>query len=276
MAQSTIADLIRYGLREAYIRSNSKANRPSRLEVDELVTIAVGQEGTEKPPKEYRIQRTLLINASEWFDKALRNDWKEGQDRKLSFPGTDPQVVEVFLYYLICGVKPFDIDDIDDGTPGCQRLAVRIWIFGDEHFLPKLQNHAMEQLYSHFGNYGEGSSSLEVETMRETFEGCAIDSHLYTFMYHKLNTGLQERVKYDISMASTPDRQKLSKPGGLDIKDVELLEGCPGLFKKLARVVVRLMSTPNCEYIVRPLEDYLVPGGQSLALVSKSAVTGNR
>jgi hypothetical protein len=221
----------------------------------------VCQRSADTPLKEYRVQCTLLANCSEWFDKALNGEWTEGKDRRLQFPDTDPQIVELFVYYLITGTLPFEIPDLEDGTPACQRLAVRLWVFGNEHLLPKLQNDAMRHLYSSFEEQGVFP---DIETIREGFEHSSNASPLYMWLIGQLILGLKARVKHNELMGEDPSPKRTANPAyreypldrlynmivasqkttppGYSVASMQSLEACPGLVTQLATVIVRYMD----------------------------------
>lgn len=101
----------------------------------------------------YHIQRILLSNASPWFEKALSERFKEGQECVLRLSETDDETISLFLYWLIHGKVALPASDTmkrdeEGGLPlhSAQRSAVRLWVFGDQHFLPQLQKDAMDYL----------------------------------------------------------------------------------------------------------------------------------
>lgn len=98
----------------------------------------------------YTAQRTLLANSSPWFAKALDVRFREGRNCTLHLPEESSEVVEHFLYWLFNGTLALS-DNVDsaqvDVVHHAQLLATRLWIFGDKHFLPRLQNQAMKLLH---------------------------------------------------------------------------------------------------------------------------------
>ncbi|KAK4539182.1 hypothetical protein LTR36_001182 [Oleoguttula mirabilis] len=122
------------------------------LKDDGMITIVAG-EGQET----YKVQRALLINASPWFGKALGGGFKESQDRTLRFPGVREEVVQAFVAWLFQYSLPLndlveaaeeeDIEDDDEWVQEEMRLVVRLWAFGEQYMLPRLQNAAMRELY---------------------------------------------------------------------------------------------------------------------------------
>ncbi|KAK8877577.1 BTB/POZ protein [Apiospora arundinis] len=56
--------------------------------------------------KTWPIHKIILRTRSDWFKKALGEDFKEGRTNKLSIEGQDPMYVELVLRYLYTGEKP--------------------------------------------------------------------------------------------------------------------------------------------------------------------------
>lgn len=137
--------------------------------------------------KSFKVQRTLLMFASNWFEEALDRLSEEGQPVVLRFPDTDPQVLEHFVYFLMRGrILNYD-SDWDE--PIDETLAVRIWVFADKHGLVKLQNQAMELLHDRFDLHDD--IFPEPETLCEALETSAPKSAMRKFMLAMMITGLQ-------------------------------------------------------------------------------------
>lgn len=180
--------------------------------------------------KTYKIQRMILTNASEWFVKALNERFTEGKELTLRFPETDPRVVEYFLYFLVHGNAPLHRGANAPQGQETNLLAVRIWTFGGKHFLPKLQNQALECLGDQFirGNLPS------IETIGEALENSAPKCALRRFMMKVLISGL----KRETTNAYSPEK-------------LQPLEGIAGAMGDLAHGIV----------VYRPpfkISDYLV------------------
>lgn len=148
-----------------------------------MVTIFAGEE--EKP---YKIQRTLLTDASE----VLEAEIVEGGNDTLSFPDTDPRVIEYFLYFLLRGNAPLNAaSETGDHDYLNQLLAIRIWEFGDDWFLPKLQNQAMRHLTSTFRR----ETYPAIATVKESLECTKPESEMCMFMMSQLMSGLHRRAR---------------------------------------------------------------------------------
>lgn len=59
--------------------------------------------------KTWPIHKIILRTRSDWFKKALGEDFKEGRTNKLSIEGQDPMYVELVLRYLYIGESRFSL-----------------------------------------------------------------------------------------------------------------------------------------------------------------------
>lgn len=136
-----------------------------------MITIATSDgKGT------YKVQRTLLKNASSWFGAALKPYFTEGQEGILRFPDTPTMVVEASLYWLFHGKLPLHdiLEALGFSKPGLktvserhvQELAVRIWMFGEQHLVPRLQNEAMRALH-----HSVAKQYPTLSIVKEAYEG---------------------------------------------------------------------------------------------------------
>ncbi|KAK5136982.1 hypothetical protein LTR08_001489 [Meristemomyces frigidus] len=133
---------------------------------DDFITISI-----DKDTQKYKVQRALLTSASPWFETALGERFQEGQTRTLRFPGTSPDVVQAFIHWLfyrnLNAVFPCDRMQTNDvQTAYVQMTSVRLWIFGQEHLLPKLQNGAMRVLHDNIT-----WAVLHLATLKEAYQG---------------------------------------------------------------------------------------------------------
>ncbi|KAI7188974.1 hypothetical protein D0869_07567 [Hortaea werneckii] len=158
---------------------------------DEMVNIVLSHDGTV-----LKIQRTLLLNLSPWFQKALTSGFIEGQSLTLRFPGVPTDVVQTFVYWIFHGtIRWGDNSAQGEMLETCkeqQALFARLWMFGEEHLLPELQHAAIcalsEQLLHAFPT---------VEPLLEVYEGTAPDSPLRKVMAHEAASGWRIRIPSD-------------------------------------------------------------------------------
>ena len=93
----------------------------------------------------YKVQRTLLTNALAWF-KAKISELRDGEELEVDIHNTELEVFEHFLYFLFHGFVPFATSPSLEKCQSQHRMAFCLWVFGEKHVLPKLQNQAMKRL----------------------------------------------------------------------------------------------------------------------------------
>ncbi|KAI6807096.1 hypothetical protein KC332_g11700 [Hortaea werneckii] len=156
---------------------------------DEMVNIMLDHNDTV-----LRIQRTLLLNLSAWFKTALTSGFMEGQSLTLRFPGFPSEVVQTFVYWIFHGTIPWSKDSSEGGMlkthEELQALLARLWMFGEEHLLPKLQDQAIWGL-TDLLTYRFPA----VELLLEVYEGTAPDSPLRKLMANEAASGWRGRVR---------------------------------------------------------------------------------
>lgn len=131
------------------------------------------------------MQKTLLINASPWFKEALTGTWTKTKRLILPFPEVGPDVIEQFLYYLFQGEARLPTHEYQS-----ENLAIGLWVFADQHLLPKLQNQAMRHIYQYHNPVFATSEYLSTDTIAEALDTSAPDSALYKFMIWTIISGL--------------------------------------------------------------------------------------
>ncbi|PPJ59893.1 hypothetical protein CBER1_08329 [Cercospora berteroae] len=95
-----------------------------------IITVAVG---TNESPDEFRVHEDLLREHSDFFEAALNNQWKEAQERKITLPEDEPDVVDTYVQWLYGST-------IEAAAPSAMqiegRITNRIWaklyVFGDK------------------------------------------------------------------------------------------------------------------------------------------------
>ncbi|KAI7267157.1 hypothetical protein KC345_g8016 [Hortaea werneckii] len=164
---------------------------------DEMVNIVLDDDGTV-----LKIQRTLLLNLSPWFEKALTSGFMEDQSLTLRFPGFPSEVVQTFVYWTFHGTIPWSKDSSEGGMlkthEELQALLARLWMFGEEHLLPKLQDQAiwgLEDLLTY--------RFPAVELLLEVYGGTAPGSPLRTVMVNEVASGWRGRERL-FSTQSSP------------------------------------------------------------------------
>ncbi|KAI7189210.1 hypothetical protein KC316_g4056 [Hortaea werneckii] len=176
---------------------------------DEMVNVVLNHDGTV-----LKIQRTLLRDQSPWFEKALTSGFIEGQSLTLRFPGVPSDVVQTFVYWMFRGHMPWDEDNSVDRMfkthEELQALLARLWMFGEEHQLPKLQSQAMWGLCEQL-EY----TPPAVELLLEVYEGTAPDSPLREVMVNEAASGWSQQPQVSNQKSPTYSREDLDRLGAI-------------------------------------------------------------
>lgn len=64
-----------------------------------------------EPATVFNVHEGLVRASSEFFDKAMRRDWKEATDRVVKLPNDDPTVFRLYVHWLYSGTLPCQIDE---------------------------------------------------------------------------------------------------------------------------------------------------------------------
>ncbi|RMY56276.1 hypothetical protein D0863_13032 [Hortaea werneckii] len=150
---------------------------------DEMVNIVLSHGRTV-----LKIQRTLLLNLSPWFNKALTSGFIEGQSLTLRFPRVPSDVVQTFVYWIFHGTLRWDEKSPEGAMLKTHEellpLFTRLWMFGEEHLLPELQRAAMCALHEELRHIYPA-----VKLLLEVYEGTAPDSPLRKLMAYEAASG---------------------------------------------------------------------------------------
>lgn len=126
----------------------------------------------------------------------------------LRFPDTPTEVIEMFIYWMFHGFLdfpdpadriafPYDLPSQTILIESQTLLFVRLWIFADRHFIPRLQNLAMSCLenYTHM-------SRPTPPTIQEVFEQTMPHSQLREFMMKHVMRAYGFCKRVDIELAA--------------------------------------------------------------------------
>lgn len=101
------------------------------------VTLIVG-----KHDKAYVLHKDLLCFYSDYFRAAFDGPFKEAAERKLRLPDVEENVFDRVQLWLYTRNLQLPTDDSD-----IFEILVDLWIFGDQHQIPLLQNRVMDELF---------------------------------------------------------------------------------------------------------------------------------
>ncbi|KAH0009655.1 hypothetical protein KCU78_g10623, partial [Aureobasidium melanogenum] len=96
-----------------------------------------------KNKKAYTLHKDLLCFYSNYFRAAFNGSFKEAAERKLELPDVEKHVFEAVQLWLYTRKlqKPTEISR-------CYEFLVGLWIFGDQHQVPLLQNQVMDEIFA--------------------------------------------------------------------------------------------------------------------------------
>lgn len=99
------------------------------------MTLVVG-----KQEKAYVLHKDLLCFYSDYFRAAFDGSFKEAAERKLRIPDVEENVFERVQLWLYTRNLQLPTQD-----PKIFEVLVNLWIFGDQHQIPLLQNQVMDK-----------------------------------------------------------------------------------------------------------------------------------
>lgn len=112
----------------------------------EHVTVKVGKDTGRK---DFTVPKKILCR-SEWFRNALKEDrFLEGETKIITLPEDQPDVFQVFPYFIYNGSLCFPRlgSDMANATRGEElALHARLWAFGDKYLHPRFQSFVIFRL----------------------------------------------------------------------------------------------------------------------------------
>lgn len=87
--------------------------------------------------KVFEVHKGILCFYSGYFRAAFNGRWKESQEGNIDMPSISPSVFKLFVHWVYS--RQLEIAaETGSGEEGTQ--LARLWIFGDAHEIPTLQN----------------------------------------------------------------------------------------------------------------------------------------
>lgn len=93
----------------------------------------------------YTLHKGLLCFYSDFFRAALNGSFKEAKDRRIELPEVDIDVFEAFQVWLYTQNLPKN-EVVPTKVYPEWPLLIKLWIFGDGHQIPLLQNSVMDAI----------------------------------------------------------------------------------------------------------------------------------
>lgn len=106
----------------------------------ESVTLVIGTFKIQ-----YTLHKGLLRFYSDFFRAAFNGSFKEASERKIELPEVDVDVFEAFQVWLYTQSLPQNETAPAKVYPEWS-ILVKLWIFGDKHQIPRLQNNTMDAI----------------------------------------------------------------------------------------------------------------------------------
>lgn len=151
----------------------------------------------EDYPKGITVSEAILCQTSTYFVKALAGEFGEAYTGTLRFPGWKVDVIKIFLFGAYKQVLPDFTDGLEQDEYETKKTLIRLWLFGDAHLIPRLQNAAMTTLvndtdanYTHFEVIRFGFEEAPPNSALRRF---VVDEATYGYFGTNSNSCLSER-----------------------------------------------------------------------------------
>jgi predicted MPP superfamily phosphohydrolase len=134
----------------------------------ETVTLIVGAAKVQ-----YTLHKGLLCFYSDFFRAALNGSFKEATERRVELSEVDIVVFEAFQVWLY--TQSFPKNELAPTKAHLEwSVLVKLWIFGDGHQIPLLQNNAMDAMLDKVTK----DSEVPALWMNHAYENTTSKSHL--------------------------------------------------------------------------------------------------
>ncbi|KAK4502406.1 hypothetical protein PRZ48_005831 [Zasmidium cellare] len=191
------------------------------------VTIQVG---TGEEMKEFFVPRAILSHASEWFRSALEGDrFPEAREGKVTLAHVSPDVFAAFIYYAYHDHLAFAPNPDPTARDAQLHLCCKLWTFGDEHVMPRLQNSATKRICDLFrASDGGLERPVSTDALAASFQAVREDSPLRLVIADYISN---EMAKQTMSLTVPP-----------------ILAACGGIFAQLQASEIALHTLPAGDF----------------------------
>lgn len=149
----------------------------------------------------YNVSRAKLLGVSEYFVKALTGGFSESKTLALKLPDCTADTLQMFLYYLSSGKELVDLFVPHfDYDREAQATLARVWVFGQQYLIPKLQDEAMKALDELLQDHLVGLDTVRV-AFTKTSEHSKLRNRITEEMYRdhgevfqKASTSREQRM----------------------------------------------------------------------------------
>ncbi|KAK6005766.1 hypothetical protein QM012_007408 [Aureobasidium pullulans] len=111
--------------------------QPTTEHLQSTVTLVVGNQ-----EKAYILHKDLLCFYSDYFRAAFDGPFREAAERKLRLPDVEESVFERVQLWLYTRNLQLPTDETE-----IFEILIDLWIFGDQHQIPLLQNRVMDEFF---------------------------------------------------------------------------------------------------------------------------------
>ncbi|KEQ78320.1 hypothetical protein M438DRAFT_308161 [Aureobasidium pullulans EXF-150] len=139
-------------------------NWPSPKQFQGMVTLVVG-----KCENVHTVHKDLLCFYSDYFRAAFNGSFKEATEQKIKLPNVEPEVFETFQVWLY--TRRFHLPE-ENGE--AYSMLAELWIFGDQHQMPLLQNETMDEMLFRFNR----DVFFTTHAVKLAYENTMAGSHL--------------------------------------------------------------------------------------------------
>ncbi|KAI4738499.1 hypothetical protein E4T50_11054 [Aureobasidium sp. EXF-12298] len=127
-----------------------------------IVTLIVGKE-----KKAYNLHKDLLCFYSDYFRAAFNGSFKEAAERKLELPDVEISLFDKFQVWLYTR----DLQGPTTNHTESFQFLAEMWIFGDQHQIPLLQNQVMDDIFAKIAEVRGFSLVVVPEVYAKTVAG---------------------------------------------------------------------------------------------------------
>ena len=140
-------------------RTHSGSSFPHLHDLSKDVTIIINEEQPDLTAT-YHVPEEFLVEKSQFFQAACRNEWKEAKSRVVKLPDVDPAIFNCYLLWVYRGRVPvrnewkFGRGNWEDDALAVQSNLVKLWILADRLTDVRLRNAIMDEMVTATGKLG--------------------------------------------------------------------------------------------------------------------------
>ncbi|KAF2162547.1 hypothetical protein M409DRAFT_27169 [Zasmidium cellare ATCC 36951] len=206
----------------------------------------------------YVMSETTLVNASEYFVKALKHEDSMGtsQPGVLRFPEDDDfkETWEILLFWLMTQRLPPCLTVQDDGNPQPEATEpwIRMWVLADKYLVHELQDTVMLEMLRYFDGTFLANMDSDAAMANEMLRISPVDSRLRRLVAEETIRGLYEEGPSECSLKT----EHLIASDGVPGLSASLLDAYHDYMKNNKTYVRNHRKDPDARF--RAWGEYLV------------------